>query len=113
MPMRPGTYRPTSKGKPDANRGTARQRGYGTAWDKRRKTWLREQWEAVTDPMVKAKLPNCLPPCVDCLARGVVTEANQVDHDEPHRGDMAKFWIESNWRARCVSCHSRKTARGL
>jgi 5-methylcytosine-specific restriction protein A len=111
MPNRPTTYRPAGRPKPDAQRGTARQRGYNSRWDRRRAAWLQEQWDA--QPLeIKVKLPNCLPPCVDCLAAGTITEANEIDHEIPHRGDQTLFWLESNWRARCKPCHSRKTGRG-
>jgi len=72
---------------------SARQRGYDRRWEKARKVFL---------------LDN--PLCIDCLANGIAKSATDVDHDEPHRGDMVKFWDESNWRARCHECHSTKTA---
>ena len=34
-----------------------------------------------------------------------------VDHIEPHRGNRRLFWLESNWRALCKSCHDSKTAK--
>lgn len=43
--------------------------------------------------------------CVDC--GGIATD---VDHDKPHKGDIRLFWDKSNWRSRCHSCHSKKTA---
>jgi 5-methylcytosine-specific restriction protein A len=51
------------------------------------------------------------PFCVDCLAKGEYTAATEVDHDVPHRGDRRLFWDDSNWRSRCTSHHSAKTAR--
>ncbi len=51
------------------------------------------------------------PVCVDCDELGVVTEATEVDHIEPHRGDRALFFDRSNWQSLCKPCHSRKTAR--
>lgn len=51
------------------------------------------------------------PLCQDCLALGIVTEAREVDHIEPHRGDLALFWRRANWQSLCKPCHSRKTAR--
>jgi 5-methylcytosine-specific restriction protein A len=47
------------------------------------------------------------PSCIDC---GAVLEL-EVDHEVPHKGDADLFWDESNWRTRCKTCHSRKTAR--
>jgi 5-methylcytosine-specific restriction protein A len=93
---------------------SARQRGYSHLWERRSRQWLRQQYDALLaagDWSLIAKLPSGrYPPCIDCLTNGVITEANEVDHEIPHRGDMRLFWDESNWRARCHSCHSRKTA---
>ncbi|WP_286905729.1 HNH endonuclease signature motif containing protein [Roseovarius sp.] len=49
--------------------------------------------------------------CCDCGELGLVVEATEVDHIEPHRGDRAKFFDRTNWQALCKPCHSRKTAR--
>ncbi|SIO36660.1 5-methylcytosine-specific restriction enzyme A [Rhodovulum sp. ES.010] len=64
------------------------------AWRRARETYLRRH-----------------PLCVDCGDLGLVVEAEEVDHVEPHRGDVRKFWDRSNWQALCKRCHSRKTAR--
>ena len=37
------------------------------------------------------------------------TEATEVDHIQPHRGDWAVFTDRSNLQSLCHSCHSRKT----
>jgi 5-methylcytosine-specific restriction protein A len=45
-----------------------------------------------------------------CEASGCHNQpANEVDHIEPHRGDLDTFWNQDNWQALCKSCHSRKT----
>lgn len=68
---------------------------YGRAWRKVSKRFLAAH-----------------PFCVDCIAEGnPYGLATEVDHQEPHRGDRAKFWDETNWASRCKSHHSRKTAR--
>lgn len=66
---------------------------YGHAWRKLRARFL------MGNPL-----------CVHCLEKGLITPANEVDHIEPHRGDMEKFYDESNLQALCKPCHSRKTA---
>lgn len=76
-----------------AQRGSARERGYDTRWEKRRLLYLRKH-----------------PLCVVCEAKGLVVPATEVDHIVPHRGDAALFDDEGNWQALCKSCHSRKTA---
>ncbi len=64
------------------------------AWKRAAKLWLRAH-----------------PLCVDCAELGLVVAATEVDHKEPHRGDRALFWRQSNWQALCKPCHSRKTMR--
>jgi 5-methylcytosine-specific restriction protein A len=39
-----------------------------------------------------------------------VTEATDVDHIKPHKGDMTLFWDRTNWQSLCGPCHSAKTA---
>lgn len=69
------------------------QQGYTGKWRKARMAYL-------------AKYPLC----VRCQAQGRVTAANELDHIQPHRGDMKLFWDSSNWQPLCKPCHSRKTA---
>ena len=64
------------------------------AWRKERKIFL------INNPL-----------CAPCLAAGRITTANEVDHIDPHKGDMRKFWDASNWQSICKPCHSRKTAK--
>lgn len=64
------------------------------AWRKLRKSYLKAN-----------------PLCVDCADLGLVVDAKEVDHKEPHRGDRSLFFDRSNLQALCKSCHSRKTAR--
>lgn len=77
----------------DKLRGTAHQRGYGSAWNKARDQFLNEN-----------------PLCCDCRKRGYIVPASVVDHIIPHKGDKALFWNEQNWQPLCESCHNRKTA---
>lgn len=78
----------------DRSRGSACARGYDRRWQRSRLIFLAEN-----------------PLCVECLKAGRVTPATDVDHIEPHKGDMTKFWKHSNWQALCRRCHSAKTAR--
>lgn len=70
----------------DAQRPSARQRGYDSKWDKARAEYL-------------ASHPRCVMP--GCNAPAAV-----VDHRTPHRGDKKLFWSRSNWQALCTPCHS-------
>lgn len=75
----------------DHHRGSAASRGYGPQWRKVRQAYLAAH-----------------PICAIC-GHSVAVE---VDHIEPHRGDISKFWDFSKLQGLCKSCHSRKTARG-
>jgi 5-methylcytosine-specific restriction protein A len=94
-------------------RQSARGRGYTHAWEQARKVWLDEQFAAIAGNLnLVASLPNCRPPCRECMIRGVVTEATDVDHIRPHRGNQRMFWDRNNWQALCGNCHKAKTGRG-
>lgn len=74
------------KARHDAQRPTARERGYDTKWEKERAVYLKAH-----------------PRCVMCGAASRV-----VDHKNPHRGDKKLFWSRSNWQALCTPCHSSR-----
>lgn len=40
-----------------------------------------------------------------CRAEDRLTPATVVDHIQPHRGDSALFWSESNWQSLCAPHH--------
>jgi 5-methylcytosine-specific restriction enzyme A len=93
MPDKPRTYRPPGPPPaPPPPRGTAHQRGYTSRWQRASKAFLRER-----------------PFCFYCELAGVLRLADAVDHAEPHKGDMKKFWdAAKNWRAACSTCNSSK-----
>jgi 5-methylcytosine-specific restriction protein A len=96
MPWKPRTHKPTSSPPPsETERKSARERGYTWAWEKLRAAWLREH-----------------PLCVECQKEGRVEPATVVDHVIPHRGDMARFWDETNLAGLCARHHNLKTGRG-
>lgn len=80
----------------EAKRGTARERGYTTRWDKARATFLRRN-----------------PLCTVCKVAGLIKGSELVDHIIPHRGDKRLFWDHNNWQPLCEPCHRRKTAREI
>lgn len=51
------------------------------------------------------------PLCVDCLARGVVTAAEHVDHVVALANGGPD--VDSNLQSLCVPCHLDKTAKDL
>ncbi|WP_313193696.1 HNH endonuclease signature motif containing protein [Shinella zoogloeoides] len=74
------------KARHDAERPTARERGYDSKWDRERAAYLKAH-----------------PRCVMCGAPSRV-----VDHKTPHKGDKKLFWSRSNWQALCTPCHSSR-----
>lgn len=78
--INPGSWR--------TDKQTSCERGYGYKWQQARKAFLRSH-----------------PLCVYCERDGRLTAASVVDHIEPHRGDMVKFWDSGNWQSLCHHCH--------
>ena len=79
----------------DANRPSARQRGYTGAWEKARAAYL-------------AAHPICAHP-------GCIERATVVDHITPHRGDKVLFWNSANWQPLCAhhhNAHKQREERG-
>lgn len=86
----------------EAARKQAAKRG-SAAWSHLYRTaW----WRAARLAFLKAH-----PLCRSCAEVGLVVPAREVDHIEPHRGDLGLFRDRSNWQGLCTPCHSRKTAR--
>jgi len=76
-------------------RATAHERGYDHKWRKARVTYIKRN-----------------PLCVHCLAKGITSEATEVDHIIRHSGqDDPLFWARDNWQSLCNPCHSRKTRK--
>lgn len=75
------------------HRTSRHSRGYGTAWDKLRKTILERDKHL----------------CQPCLANGRPTPATQVDHVTP----KAKGGTDAadNLQGICAPCHDLKTAQ--
>lgn len=82
----------TPRPKPDG-RLSACKRGYGRDWQALRLSHLADN-----------------PLCVACEAKGITTEATEVDHITPHKGDHELRMDPTNLQALCSSCHGRKTA---
>lgn len=95
MPVRPPTFRPKgardrrqTNAESDARRGSARERGYDTAWDKAANGFKRSH-----------------PLCLGCEAVGRLKAATLVDHIVPHKGDQSLFWDKANWQPSCQPHH--------
>lgn len=91
----------------DRQRGTFRQRGYTSQWDRLAAAFK------VDYPLCGMR-PNRLPPVMSrCHDEGRETMAYQVDHVVPHRGDPALLWNVNNLQALCASCGAAKSQAGL
>jgi len=78
-----------------AKRGTARQQGYDSTWEKVRALHL------VAHPF-----------CAECRTHGWVVRAKDVDHIVPFDGTGDPLRLDPmNLRSLCRACHNRKTHR--
>lgn len=92
--IRSGRKRIEVKREADQRRGSARERGYTTAWDKAAKGHLRN------DPLcVYHRLGVWGDP-------PAVVAADMVDHLYPHNMDQAVFWDRKRWVSCCTPCHN-------
>jgi 5-methylcytosine-specific restriction protein A len=66
------------------------------------------RWQAL-----RRQVLNEQPLCDDCASKGYITEAREVDHTVPHRGNLKLFFDRSNLSGKCSSCHAVKTRAGL
>lgn len=71
------------KARHDAERPTARERGYDSKFQKARDGFLKSN-----------------PRCERCGAPATI-----LHHITPHRGDKKLFWDRKNWAAVCKPCH--------
>lgn len=76
----------------DQRRGSARDRGYGSRWERERARWLLEH-------------PLCRY-CEISPTRPRITPATLVDHFWPHKGDRDLFWDQRWWVSSCAPCHN-------
>ena len=96
MASRPRVFRATAQPsraeqnrEADMRRGSARKRGYTTAWDKASAGHVRNN-----------------PLCRYCDLAGQVRPSELTDHLYPHKGDQDLFWNKRYWIASCTECHA-------
>lgn len=95
MASKPRSFRPVHLGTVkqerkayEVRRGSARDRGYTSRWDKAAVTYKRDN-----------------PLCIGCEAVDRVELAKVVDHIIPHKGDQSLFWDKANWQPCCAMHH--------
>ncbi len=98
MPTLPPTLRPVGQRSPrevDRDRGSARERGYTTAWDKASKARL-------------AAHPLCLYCEHGAFGAPRASAATLTDHFYPQRRFSGVFWRSEWWVSCCADCHAAK-----
>lgn len=90
----------------DARRGSSRDRGYGTRWDKYSR-WFRQQ----------VHCPECGRNhvlCERCQKIGRYEPSEMVDHIAPvQSADDPRMWEHSNHQGLSRACHAIKTAEDI
>ena len=79
----------------DTLRGSARDRGYDSRWEKVRRIFLMKN-----------------PLCHDCMAEGKFKPANEVHHVKKVRDHPELRLACDNLMSLCKSCHSKRTFKG-
>lgn len=51
------------------------------------------------------------PLCKFCGSKGLIVEASVVDHINPHKGDINKFFDINNLQSLCAHCHNSTKQR--
>ena len=88
LPSAAQKHATSKRHRPRDHRGSARDRGYSTVWDKFSRAFL------LSNPL-----------CEFCLTKGITKPARVTDHDLPHRQDPDLFW-DNTFTALCHSCHN-------
>jgi len=74
------------------------------------KMYLMPEWR---DPVIGLRAMHLAkePLCRECRAQRINRPGIDVDHIEPHRGDMGLFLDPDNLQTLCKTHHSMKTAK--
>ena len=87
-------YRAKAKrARPREHRQSSSARGYGRKWEAFRAAFL------MSNPL-----------CDFCKGKGIITPAQVVDHDIPHKGCPDLFW-NNTFTALCKPCHDQTKQR--
>lgn len=96
----------------DQARGSARERGYTSRWERFRLWFIREliRLRVPRAGLCGARLPGARETQSSlCAQQGLVVAGAHVDHIEPHHGDERLLFDPLNLELLCASCHSRVT----
>lgn len=106
MPSRPPVHRPPGW-KPAVDRERARKAAHARRRDDKdvQRLYKLKPWRQLRRMVLSDE-----PLCRRCGEKGILTPAVEVDHIEPHRGDMGLFYSRANCQPLCRPCHSAKTA---
>lgn len=59
---------------------------------------------------LRQRILDSEPLCRSCKAKGIITEATEIDHIKPIN-ESGNKWDINNLQPLCKSCHSSKTAK--
>ena len=77
-----------------------------TSTTKHQKLYSNARWRKLRLMQVRR-----YPLCVGCLEHGITTTATEVDHIQPHEGNLRLMYDVNNLQSMCKPCHSRKTMK--
>ena len=100
------TLKPALGCLPAVERSPDAERAIYSPW---RKLYNTARWRALRLSIFARDLFTCQwPGCGRCTSNTLQLVA---DHREPHRGDEALFWSETNLWTLCRPCHDRRKQR--
>lgn len=106
LPPMLGALAPALGSLPAVERTKGQQRELFAPW----RAWYRTpRWRALRLVIFARDLYTCQWP--GCGHTTADTSRLVADHREPHRGDEALFWPESNLQTLCKPCHDSKKQR--
>lgn len=91
----------------DAQRGSAKERGYDYQWS------LTSQAHLKQFPFCGDRSPDAYTDGWrgECKEQGLYTLAEVTDHIRPHKGDRLLFWDPLNRQSMCSRCNTLKAIR--
>lgn len=114
----PGCFRPTDIGEKYCSLHRAKGKAHDEQVRQKRLNAFRKPSRSSTQlgygyrwQMLRNRFIAQHPYCEECMKRGVLTMATDVDHVKPHHGDPRLLYDEENLQSLCKSCHSRKTVK--
>jgi 5-methylcytosine-specific restriction enzyme A len=107
MPRRPAVFKPPGvRGRQQTRRDHDQDRARDPGRAARKRFYDSAEWKSARD----RKLADN-PICEDCIERGYIEAAREVDHHIPLVAAWHLRIDRTNLRSLCTPCHTRKTVR--